>query len=189
MERIWRNGLTLIAIAATAMALYLQLFERRGDREEARMAAVRLDDALVESRARLRSEILADLRAELRREAPAGPAEAAPVPDSVLRRLESGAGADGALGQAFGALRPQEALAFAALDETLKSLARQTEETDRALRRDLKELRAATGREAGIASKIAALMLVALLCLAGQLLLPLAPRRPSSDGGSSAGSS
>lgn len=49
--------------------------------------------------------------------------------------------------------------------------ARQTEDSDRALRRDLEELRAATLRESDIAVKTIYLMLVALAALVGQFLL------------------
>jgi hypothetical protein len=160
VEQVWKKVLTVVALAATVMALYLQIFERRSRQEEARLASVRLDDALAESRARLRAEILAELRAEIGKERDAAqPGTQPPLPDTVLRRLETSA-------------TPQEALAIAGLDQTLESLARQTEESDRALRRELEELRAATLRESDISSRIAAFMLVALLSLAGQLLLP-----------------
>jgi len=152
-KQVWRKALTAVALAATVMAFYLQIFERRSRQEEARLAAVRLDDALAQSRARLRAEILAELRAEAGKERDAAqPGTQPPLPDTVLRRLETSAA-------------PQEALIIAGLDETLESLARQTEETDRALRRELEELRAATLRESNISSRIAVLMLVALISL------------------------
>jgi hypothetical protein len=144
--------LTVVALAATVMALYLQIFERRARQEEARLAAVRLDDALADSRARLRDEILAELRAELSKERDAAGPGTQPVPDTVLRRLETGGS-------------PREALASDGLGEALQSLARQTEESDRALRRELEELRAATLRESDISSRIASLVLVALVSL------------------------
>ncbi|HEX5714513.1 MAG TPA: hypothetical protein VF179_00030 [Thermoanaerobaculia bacterium] len=165
---VWRKALTIVALAATVMALYLQIFERRSRQEEARLAAVRLDDALAESRARLRAEILAELRAEIRKESDEPQPGTQPVPDTVLRRLETSGSLD--------AFRPQEALVIASLDEALKSLTRQTEESDRALRRELEELRAATLRESDVSSKIALLMLVALLAMAGQLLPSVWPR-------------
>jgi len=160
--QVWRKGLMAVALAATVMALYLQMFERRARQEEARLAAVRLDDALAESRSRLRAEILAELRAEIRKGSDDAQPGTQPIPDTVLRRLETSGSLD--------AFRPQEALVIASLDEALKSLTRQTEEADRALRRELEELRAATLRESDVSSKIAVLMLVALLSLAGQLL-------------------
>ncbi len=169
---VWRKALTAVALAATVMALYLQVFERRSRQEEARLAAVRLDDALAESRARLRAEILAELRAELRKDSGAAQPGTEPVPDTVLRRLETSGALD--------AFRPQEALVIAGLDEGLKSLARQTEESDRAIRRELEELRAATLRESDVSSKITSLMLVALLSLVGRIAA-----RPSLWGGDS----
>lgn len=168
-EQVWRRALTVVALAATLAALYLQVFERRARREEARMAAVRLDDALAGSRARLRAEILAELRVELRKQDGAAQPGTQPLPDTVLRRLE--AGDDG-----LDVFRPQEAVVIAGLDEAVKSLARQTEESDRALRRDLEELRAATLRESDVSSRITALLLVALACVVGQLLPDLWPR-------------
>lgn len=162
-----RKVLTVVALAATLVAIYLQVFERRARQEEARLAAVRLDDALAGSRARLRAEILAELRAELRKQGDAAAPGTQPLPDTVLRRLEAGGDA-------------QEAAVIADLDEALESLARQTEESDRALRRDLEELRAATLREADVSSRITGLLLVALASVVGQLLPSLWPRR---DGG------
>lgn len=147
-----RKALMAIALAATVMALYLQIFERKSRQEEARLAAVRLDDALAESRARLRTEILADLRAELRKESDASQPGAQPVPDTVLRRLETGGS-------------PREVLVTEGLNEALDSLARRTEEADRALRRDLEEMRAATLHESDVSSRIASLVLVALVSL------------------------
>lgn len=170
VEQAWRTALTVVALAATVAALYLQVFERRARQEEARLAGIRLDDALAASRARLRAEILAELRAELRKESGTAEPGTQPVPDAVLRRLETGGGAGSALGQALDAFRPQEALVIAGLGEDLRSLERQTEESDRALRRDLEELRAATLRESDVSSRITVLMLVALGSLIGRLL-------------------
>jgi hypothetical protein len=158
------------------MALYLQIFERRARQEEARLAAVRLDEALAESRARLRAEILAELRAEIRKESGAAQPRTQPSPDTVLRRLETSGALD--------AFRPQEALVIAGLDDALKSLARQTEESDRALKLELEELRAASLRESDVSSKITSLMLAALLSLAG-LLLPSLWRRADNQGAAS----
>jgi DNA-binding transcriptional ArsR family regulator len=165
---MWKKALTVVALAATVMALYLQIFERRARQEEARLAALHLEDALAGSRARLRAEILAELRAEIRKDGDAAQPGTEPSPDTVLRRLETSGALD--------AFRPQEALVIASLDNTLKSLARQTEESDRALRRDLEELRAAALRESDVSSKITSLMLVALVSLVGRLLPSLWPR-------------
>lgn len=170
---LWKNLLTIVALAASLMALYLQIFERRARQEEARLAAVRLDDASAESRTRLRAEILAALRAELAEESPPTNPGREPLPDTVLRRLEAG-GAGGALEQALGPTASREAL-LARFNGALESLARQMEEADRALRRDLEELRAATLREADVASKTLSLVLVALICLVGRILPELWP--------------
>jgi hypothetical protein len=172
VEQAWRRVLTAVALAATVMALYVHLFERRARQEEARLAAVRLDDALAGSRARLRAEILAELRAEIRKESDEARPGTQPIPDTVLRRLETSGALD--------AFRPQEARVIAGLDEALKSLTRQTEESDRALRRDLEELRAATLRESDVSFKITSLMLVALTSLIVQLLPSLWPMRDPS---------
>ncbi|HSK81603.1 MAG TPA: hypothetical protein VLQ45_34430, partial [Thermoanaerobaculia bacterium] len=61
----WKVVLALVALMATAMALYVQLFERKSRLEEDRLSAARLENALGESRLRLKAEILAQLRAEL----------------------------------------------------------------------------------------------------------------------------
>ncbi|MFP5285629.1 MAG: hypothetical protein ACLGI9_07820 [Thermoanaerobaculia bacterium] len=169
LEQVWKNALTIVALAATVMALYLQVVERRARQDEARLAAVRLDDALAGSRTRLRAEILAELREELRKESLSARPENEPIPDAILRRLETGANA-GALEQTLEGLPSQEALFLAGLNDAFKSLARQMEESDRALRRDLEELRAATLRESDVSSKATNLMIVALACLTGRFL-------------------
>lgn len=176
VEQAWRNVLTLVALAATLMALYLQIVERKTREEEARLAAVRLEDALAESQARLRAEVLAEPRAELQKDDNAARLGAQPIPDTVLRRRETGGDTGGALGQALAAFRPQEALVIARLGESLESLSRQMEASDRILQRELEELRAAALRAADVASKTAALMLLALVCLIAQLLPSLWPR-------------
>jgi hypothetical protein len=173
----WKNALTLVALAATLGALYLQIFERRARQEEARLAAVRLDDALAESRARLRSEVLAALRAELEAESAPSPSGQEPRPDTVLRRLEAGGTANGALEQALGPSSSREALLLARVNNAIAALTRQTEEADRSLRRDLEELRAATLREQDVAWKTSALALIAVLCLVGRALPDLWPRK------------
>ncbi len=176
VERIWRTVLTVVALAATVAALYLQVFERRARQEEARLAGVRLDAALAASRAQLRAEILAELRQELRKESSETQPKAQPLPDTVLRRLEASEGA-------LEAFRPQEALIISSLGEALSTLERQTEDSDWALRRDLEELRAATLRESEISAKTTFLMLVALTALVGQFLpeLWLNPSKSSPD--------
>ena len=182
-ENAWRSILTVVALVATMAALYLQIFEQGARREEARRAAVRLEEELARSRARLRTEIVAQLRAELQRERAADPSDSQPVPDTVLRRLETGAP-----GQTLGAFQPDEALAIAGLNEAVGSLAREVDEADRALRRDLEELRAATLREADVTSKTMLLLTIALAALLGRLLPSLWPggarvrEEPADDG-------
>jgi hypothetical protein len=163
-----------VALAAIVTALYLQVFERRARQEEAKLAGVRLDDALAASRAKLRAEILAELRQELRKESDKARPNAQPLPDTVLRRLESSEGA-------LEAFRPQEALVISNLREDLDTLTRQTEDSDRALRRDLEELRVTTLRESDIAVKTTYLMLIALAALAGQFLPDLRSREEDLD--------
>ena len=46
MGPAWKIVLSVIALMATAMALYVQVFERRSRQEEDRLAAVRLEEAL-----------------------------------------------------------------------------------------------------------------------------------------------
>lgn len=184
-EQAWKKALTVVALAATAMALYLQIFERRASREEARLAAVRLEDALAESRTRLVAEILTELRAELSKER--SPAEPGPEPraDTILRRLEPGGETGGALEQSLSGLPQQEALLFAGLYQAIRSQGRQTEEANRSLRRDLEELRAATLRESDISFQITNLLLVAVACLLGRSLPALwHPRRREGEEGS-----
>src|SRR5689334_4129241 len=103
MKQVWRIALTVVALAATAMALYLQIVERKARQEEARLAAVRLDQAIAESRARLRAGVLPDPR----KDAQAAQPGAQPVPDTVLRRLETGGDAGSALAQSLDAFGPQ----------------------------------------------------------------------------------
>jgi len=171
LEQAWRVGLAVIALIATAMALYVQLFERRSRQDEDQLAATRLEEALAESRARLKAEILAELRVELAPESSADkPGQ--PLPNSVLRRGESGTGS--ALQQVLDRRDSQEGLG-----ESLDTLMRQTEESDRALRRDLEELRAEVRRERDVSGKVVSLLLVALVSVV-VLLLVSGWRRPAS---------
>src|SRR5688572_148012 len=109
-EQAWKVALAAIALIATAMALYVQLFERRSRQEEERLAAARLEEALAESRVRLRSEILTQLRSEGTGEKSTQPPGDQPLPGAVLRRGESGA-----LEQFVGPLDAQQAQAIAEL--------------------------------------------------------------------------
>lgn len=174
MEQAWKVALAAIAAIAMAMALYVHLFERRSRQEEDRLAMARLEDALAESRLRLKAEILAELRAELEKgESGAAPNDG-PLPNAVLRRGESGGGS--ALQQVLASGDSREALA--GLAESLDSLARQTEESDRALRRNLEELRVEIRRDLDASRKVQSLLLVALIPLVANLLFSIwQPRR------------
>ena len=168
----WKVILSVIALMATAMALYVQIFERRSRQEEDRLAAVRMEEALGAARARLKTEILAELRAELAKGGSTGQPGDQPLPNSVLRRGESGGRS---LQQVLTSTEARGA-ALARFQESLDSLAGQVEQSDRALRRDLEEVR----REQAISSKTLGLLLVALVALVLHLLTTLWPPGESS---------
>ena len=85
-----KAALAAVALVATLMALYVQLFERRSREAEDRIAAARLDGALAESRARLKAEIVAQLLTELTKPEATGQKDDQPRPGTVLRRGEAG---------------------------------------------------------------------------------------------------
>lgn len=176
-EQAWKTVLTVVALTAIAIALYLQFFELRARQEEARLSASRLENALAESRTRLKAEILAELRTELAQWRSTTSPDTGPVPNAILRRSEPGKDENGALRQVSEPLPLDQALAISRLHEDLGLLGRQMEESDRALRRDFEELRAATRRESDVSHKATSLILVALIPLVVQLLLSV--RRPS----------
>ena len=168
VERTAKLVAAVIALAAAAMALYVQLFEVRARQEESRLAALRLESALAESRSRLKAEILAELRGD----ASGGDSEPSgdgPVPGSVLRRPESG-GEDG-VRRSLESILPAPPLTLSGVAQGLEALSQQTQETDQGLRRDLEEFRAATRRELDASAKATILTLVALIPLALYLLL------------------
>ena len=166
----WKVILATVALLATAMALYLQLFERRSRLEENRLSAARLESALAESRTRLKAEILAELRAELAKEAaPESPGDQ-PLPNAVLSRRESGGGST--LQQV---LAQSNETALVRFQESLDSLAREMEQSDRAMRRDLEEIRAEVRRDQDVSGKVLSLLLVALIPLVLHLLINLWP--------------
>lgn len=167
IERTAKLIAAVIALAAAAMALYVQLFEVRARQEESRLAALRLESALAESRSRLKAEILAELRAEVARGGSIPPGNE-PISGSVLRRPESSA--TSARSSALEPTLPSPPLTLSGLAQGLESLSQQTQEADRALRRDLEEFRAATRRELDAAAKATLLTLVALIPLAVYLL-------------------
>jgi hypothetical protein len=157
IEHAWKVVLAVVALTATAMALYVLLFERKTRQEDDRVSAARLEEALAESRA----EILAQLRAEAaKRESAEQPGDQ-PLPNTVMRRGESGGRG---LQPVLDSRDTQEA-ALARLQESLASLERQVEHSDRTLRRDLEELRAGVRREQDLSSKALGLLLVALIPL------------------------
>jgi hypothetical protein len=167
---VWKAALAGVALITTVMALYVQLFERRSRQEEDRLFAARLERALAESRERLKAEILAELRAALAGEEPAEPQADEPLPNAVLRRSEPGGGS--ALQQVLDSPGSLPAV-LARLEKGLDSLGRQVESSDRALRRDLEELRAGVQREQEVSGHALSLLLVAVISLVLHLLLSL----------------
>ena len=177
---VWKAALAAVALMATMMALYVQLFERRSREAEDRLLIARLEDALAESRDRLKAEILAQLRAELAEGASPGE-QGQPIPDAVLRRGESGGAV---LQEVLDSQSSQEA-GLTRLQGNLDSLARQTEASDRALRRDFEELRAGVRRDRDVSSKALSLILIALVPFLVHLLTSLGQpeeRRRDEDG-------
>jgi hypothetical protein len=166
----WRAALAAIALAAMAMALYIQLSERTPGPEEERLAVARQEEeALAESQAK--AEILARRQAG---EESAKPPDDGPVPGAVLRRSESGKGSS--LQQVRDDQEEQRA-ALARLQESIDNLELQMERSDRVLRRDLEQLRAELRREREVSGKVRILLLIALAPLVIQLLISLWPAR------------
>jgi flagellar biosynthesis/type III secretory pathway M-ring protein FliF/YscJ len=163
----WKMALAVFALAFLAMALYVQLVERRSRREADRLAAARLEEALEESRSN--SAELARRRSELMKE-PVEPPGDQPLPDAVLRRRESGKGSD--LQQVRDSQDEQQAV-LARVQESIDLLALQTERSDQALRRDVAAIRAEVRREQDASNKILSLLLAALVPLVLHLLTTL----------------
>lgn len=170
LKRTAKLVAAVISLAAAAMALYVQLFEVRARQEESRLAALRLESALAESRSRLKAEILAELRAGGASEG-AAPSGGEPIPGSILRRPESTGSETGARRPALESILPAPPLTLSGVAQGLELLSQQTRETDQVLRRDLEEFRAATRRELDASAKATILTLVALIPLALYLLL------------------
>lgn len=170
LELPWKTLLIAIALAAAALALYLHLFELRSRQQAARLASSRLERAVDDARVRLKAEILAELRAGSARADP----DTQPLPGTVLRRREPGPDAPSALGQSFDPLAPDGSPTLAA---RIAALSARLEESERTLRRDLDDLRATTESAAEVAHQVTSLVLVALIALAGALLVP-SPRPP-----------
>jgi len=167
----------IVALAITATALYVQLFEVRARQEESRLAALRLENALAESRSRLKAEIVAELRAELAKGGAPATESRKPIPGTVLRRPEP----DESTGPALEPTLPAPPLTLSGLARGLAALSQQTKEADRLLRRDLQEFRAATRLELDADAKATTLTLVALIFLAVYLLLSLWQDRPREE--------
>lgn len=168
-EQRWKVAFAAVAVIATAMALYVQLFERRVRQEQDRRAAARLEEALAESRLRLKTEILAELRAELAKGEATEPQKGQPLPDAVLRRSESGGSS--ALQQIVGPLDSLQ------LREDLDDLSRQMEQSDRALRQNVEDIRAEIRRDLDAAGRVASLLIAAMIPLVVNLLFSIWPPR------------
>jgi hypothetical protein len=168
MGYAWRLALGIVALMAMLTALYVQVFERRSRRDEDRFAAARLEEALAESRVRLKAEILAELRAELAGRG-ATKQDGQPLPNAVLRRGEASGGRT--LQQVLSSGDAPEAI-LARFQESLDALAR----TDRTARRELEEIRAEVRRDQDVTGKVLSLLLVALVSLVVHLLSSLWPR-------------
>lgn len=174
-EKPWKIVLTVVALVAAILALYLQFFERRARQEEARLAASRLDEALAASRTRLKAEILAELRADLSKARPPADKSTQPVPGAVLRRREADEDAGSELGQAVDPSSLREAGGLR-MSERFATMSKQMDDSDRALRKDLEELRAMTRRELDVASRATSLIAIALIAV----VLRLVGTRPGS---------
>ena len=170
-QRTWRLATAVVALAAGVMALYVQLFEVQARQEESRLAALRLESALAESRSRLKAEILAELLAGEVKASPNADGNEGPAPGAVLRRPESGRSATGAVRPDLEPMLPAPPLTLSGLAVGLQELSQESRETDSALRRDLEEFQAATRRELDAGAKATTLTIVAVILLALFLLL------------------
>lgn len=168
-KRSWQMALAVIALIATAMALYVQLSAWRARQEEDRLAAARLEQELEESRSG--TEAIEQRRAELAREDAAERPGDQPLPGAVLRRSENG----GSVLQHVHDTQDEQAIVLARLEESLATLALQMERSDQALRRDLEQVRARVQREQAVSNKTLILLLVALIPLVLHLLFSLRP--------------
>ncbi|HEV8577733.1 MAG TPA: hypothetical protein VGX68_01525 [Thermoanaerobaculia bacterium] len=167
-EKTWKMAATVVALTALVMAFYVQIFGLRSRQEEARVAAARLEDALAESRTKLKAEILAELRADLSKRqsmAQGGEEDQQPIPDAVLRRGED---ESGAFEQVVDSRSPERSLVR--LNQSLRSLSTQMEESDRARRGNLEELRLAVRSELDASRRTTGLILVILIPLVVDLL-------------------
>jgi Flp pilus assembly pilin Flp len=174
---VWKAVLVAIALIATLMALYVQLFERQSREAEDRLVAARMTDALEGARTRLKAELLAELRKELAEsESPSKPG-GPPLPNAVLRRSETAR--DRALQQGLAS----EDSALNRLEGRLDSLARQMDESDRTVRRNLEEIRAEMQREEAVTAKVTSLLLAALIALVLVQVISLLEERKAGRAG------
>lgn len=160
----WKTVLAAVALAAAALALHLHVFELQSRRQEARIAGSRIERAVEEMRGRLKAEILAEIEPG---GAPAPGAE--PLPDRVLRRREPGGEAPG---QSLEELAEDRPPSLTGVAWRLGLLARRQDDGERALRRDLEELRDTVASAEEVERQVTSLALVALLALAAALLVP-----------------
>lgn len=153
LERVWTAALALIAAIAITMALYTQSVERKARQETDRALETQPEAEPTETAG---SE-----------PAPEQPDDQ-PLPNTVLRRGESGS----KLQQALDSRDAQLAL----LRKDLEALESRTERSDRALRRDLEDLRSVVRREQEASAKVQNLLLLALVPLLLHLLTSFWPR-------------
>jgi hypothetical protein len=178
LEQVWRLILTAVALLSLGMALYFQLFERRLQGEQDRLAALRQEEELAASQAGLSTELATQGSERPAEEGSTDSVGDQPLPNAVLRRGESGTSS--ALQQFVGPPDTQQLIAR--LQEQLDAMSSRTEESDRALRRDLEAWRAQVRRELDTSNKILTLLLVALIALVAHLLFSLwQPRRWRGD--------
>lgn len=141
------------------MALYVQSVERRARQETGRALAARPEAEIQEPVQTPGVEPVPDQSGDQ------------PLPNTVLRRGESGS----KLQQALDARDAQ----LVRLREDLEALEHRAEQSDRVLRRDLEELRAAVRRQQEAFARVQNLLLAALAPL---LLLLLSTAWPRGDG-------
>lgn len=160
--RKWSVALAVIALIATALALYVEVFERRPSPAEAL------------SEPSPGAEIPAQPRAEAESPEPPDDSDSdGPLPGAVLRRSESGRGS--ALEQVRDDQDVRETLVR--LQKSLDNLTLQTDRSNQALRRDLERLQAEVRRERDVSGKVRILLLAALIPLVLNLLASLWPRK------------
>lgn len=165
--RVLKLILIAVALVTTAMALYIQLFERTPQ-----------DQIFVESPAGLE----AGIPEEPEKADPPAQDSAQPLPGAVLRRSESAR--DRALQQA---LSPEsaEAAAIARLEQRVEAMARQADRTDRVMRQDLEQIRAEARRDRNAARKVLGLLIAALTSLGLLAVVVLVEERAARSSGGS----